>query len=275
MPSAAEGILLCADCIGGPVVFLLECGNACICEAMRNLRRRKRPPPALIALVLCVLILWASLTSASEHLGASPSATNPPSATVTGHSPPASAALMPQGDSALHSVTAVTIRSQATGRYWQVVGDEAAAGSRLRLVASAPPAARGNERTVFLLEREGDTESGGFILLRWLKTRQLVEAVPPGIVGREEDAWSVRLSMASTVHELHKFNVEEDQSHAQVGCCHLRPYSTASFSSCSLASVLATLAVSYSLHAHLHALSHPDFPLAVAYLGHRTAWLPK
>ena len=96
------------------------------------------------------------------------------------------------------------------------MGDDSTPGSRLRLSASAPPSERGHERTVFLLEHEGEPDAGGWVLLRWLKTRQLLEAVPPGVPGREDDAWSVRLGSAGgTVNELHKLNVEDDASHAQ------------------------------------------------------------
>ena len=124
---------------------------------------------------------------------------------------------------------AVTIRSQHSGRYWQVLGDEAptrraggsaadagshaVSGARLRLSASAPPEQRGHERTVFLLEREGEPEEGGWVLLRWLKTRQLIEAVPPRVPGREEDAWGVRLSASHSVGELHRLVIEDDASH--------------------------------------------------------------
>ena len=118
---------------------------------------------------------------------------------------------------------AVTIRSQHTGRYWRVLDDESSRGSRsststpsrLRIAASAPPEQRGHESTVFLLEREGEQDSGGWVLLRWLKTRQLIEAVPPGVPGREDDAWSVRLSSSPAVHELHKLIVEDDKKHGQ------------------------------------------------------------
>ena len=126
-----------------------------------------------------------------------------------------------QGASRPRGRTAVTIRSLHTGRYWQVLGSdegsEANRAGRLRLSASAPPDQRGHERTVFLLEREGesDADAGGWVLLRWLKTRQLVEAVPVGVPGREDDAWSVQLSVAGAVNELHKLAVEDDESHAQ------------------------------------------------------------
>ena len=53
------------------------------------------------------------------------------------------------------------------------------------------------------------------MLLRWLKTTQVLEAVPPGVLGREEDAWSVRLSEAPAVNELHKLIIEDDATHAQ------------------------------------------------------------
>ena len=83
---------------------------------------------------------------------------------------------------------AVTVRSLHTGQYWQVVGDDKHAQHPMRLVASASPSDRGKESTVFLLEHEGAPDAGGWVLLRWLKTRQLVEVIPPGVPGREDDA---------------------------------------------------------------------------------------
>ena len=57
------------------------------------------------------------------------------------------------------------------------------------------------------------------MVLRWLKTRQLVEVVPPGLQGREGDAWTVRLSATDGsggggVRDLHKLLVEDDPRHA-------------------------------------------------------------
>ena len=107
----------------------------------------------------------------------------------------------------------VTIRSMHNGRYWQVLGEGTTAGPRLS--ASAAPQERGLERTVFLLERDGGDEGNGWVTLRWLKTRQLVEALPPGVAGREDDAWRVGLSRAQSVSELHKLIIEDDAAHRQ------------------------------------------------------------
>ena len=53
------------------------------------------------------------------------------------------------------------------------------------------------------------------MLLRWLKTRQPIEVVPPGVAGREDDAWRVRLSSANSLSELHRLIVEDDAAHRQ------------------------------------------------------------
>ena len=161
-------------------------------------------------LVMCVLIL--STQSAAIHVSIGPE-------------PPNAASLPPPApwkdndrdvasSSGANGRVAVTIRSEHSGKYWQVLGDNAP-GATLQLSASALPHERGLERTVFLLEREGDLETDGWLLLRWLKTRQLVEAVPPGVPGRQGDAWSVRLSDAVAVNELHKFIVEDDATHSR------------------------------------------------------------
>ena len=108
----------------------------------------------------------------------------------------------------------VTIRALHSGLYWQVVGSEEAAG-QLRLAATANPSVRGSERTVFMLESEGTPGEGGWMLVRWLKTRQLVEVVPPGVPGREDDVWSVVLSRTDGVTELHKLLIEDEPKHAR------------------------------------------------------------
>ena len=230
-------LALLADAVGTPVVFFLECGGACVSEIFRQ-RRARRPPSTLIAaLALCALVLWMTLWSSAQATANVSSSmaqtiipTSAPSPQLGGESstappPPPSATTATQR-------VAVTIRSQHTGKYWQVLGDDGAAMAprrhaslvsttsagdigRLRLAASAPPEQRGSESTVFLLEREGEPDEGGWVLLRWLKTRQLVEAVPPGVAGREDDAWSVRLSSASAVHELHKLSIDDDSMHSQ------------------------------------------------------------
>ena len=107
----------------------------------------------------------------------------------------------------------VTIRAMHNGRYWQVLCEGTPTGPRLS--ASASPQERGLERTVFLLERDGGDEGNGWVTLRWLKTRQLVEAMPPGVAGREDDAWRVSLSRAQSVSELHKLIIEDDAAHRQ------------------------------------------------------------
>ena len=53
------------------------------------------------------------------------------------------------------------------------------------------------------------------MLVRWLKTRQLVEVVPPGVPGREDDVWSVVLSRTDGVTELHKLLIEDEPKHAR------------------------------------------------------------
>ena len=60
--------------------------------------------------------------------------------------------------------------------------------------ATASPRDKAQERSVFLLESDGEPGAGGWVLLRWLKTRQLVEAVPPGV------ARMSRCGGGSTVH---------------------------------------------------------------------------
>ena len=229
-------LALIADAVGTPLLFLFECSGACVSEIVRR-RRARRPTTVILALALCALILlWSGLQTstvvASMGRGASLSTDPlPPAAhnVATARSPPP-----PAARSSAPTVTqrlAVTIRSQHSGRYWQVLGDEAptrraggsaadagahaVSGARLRLSASAPPEQRGHERTVFLLEREGEPEEGGWVLLRWLKTRQLIEAIPPGVPGREDDAWTVRLSAATSVNELHKLTIEDDAAHSQ------------------------------------------------------------
>ena len=177
-------------------------------------RRRRRPHvTVLMLLTICVLIAWLSVQTAAEVV--STGSPTPPHLEESAMLPPSTPESRPSATSrhGTHSRVAVTIRSLHTGKYWQL--QKEADGTRMRLSASAPPEQRGLESTVFLLEREGDPESGGWVLLRWLKTRQLLEAVPPGVLGREEDAWSVRLSEAPAVNELHKLIIEDDATHAQ------------------------------------------------------------
>lgn len=108
----------------------------------------------------------------------------------------------------------VTIRSLQNGKYWQVLTDSVS--GKISLAASASSAQSGHESTVFVLEREGSNDNGGgWVLLRWLKTRQLVEVVPPGVAGRENDAWSVQLSQSTSVNAMHKLQIEDDESHAR------------------------------------------------------------
>ena len=66
-----------------------------------------------------------------------------------------------------------------------------------------------------MLESEGTPGEGGWMLVRWLKTRQLVEVVPPGVPGREDDVWSVVLSRTDGVTELHKLLIEDEPKHAR------------------------------------------------------------
>ena len=183
--------------------------------------------PMLLTLLLCLTMLIGSMraTSVLETVVASPSVKSTdavgahavpsvpiePSVSVKGrgtrgsdsrHNPSTRAGQKSQSgisqqppfaDSEPQRVP-VTIRSMHNGRYWQVLGADKAAGARIS--ASAPPQERGMERTVFLLERDGGDEGGGWATLRWLKTRQLLESIPPGLVGHEDDAWRVGLSDA-------------------------------------------------------------------------------
>ena len=237
-----ECLATAADAIGTPILFFFECGGACVVEIFRNTQRRRRPPFVLIVLVLCTAALWMMLRSAVERLETAPviaevgvgiaveSGSTPPKAGVAASqalvaSSTRTAMADSNGGSGLAVSTtassstqriAVTVRSLHTGKYWQVVGGDRHSQHPARLVASASPSDRGHESTVFLLEQEGAAESGGWVLLRWLKTRQLVEVVPPGVPGREDDAWGVRLSPADkAVNELHKLLVEDDASHSQ------------------------------------------------------------
>ena len=222
MASLLNGLNICADLIGMPVVLLLECAGACCGEFFRGNARIRRPPSFMVAaLVLCAFLLITTLFAGANTSTAYASSSMPPPPPVHDDAPPDKT-----GAASTRAITeriAVTIRSQHTGRYWRVLDDESSRGSRsststpsrLRIAASAPPEQRGHESTVFLLEREGEQDSGGWVLLRWLKTRQLIEAVPPGVPGREDDAWSVRLSSSPAVHELHKLIVEDDKKHGQ------------------------------------------------------------
>ena len=166
--------------------FCFRCTSACVVEIYR---RRKRPQiSSMIALALCLLIAWTSMQAASDQvvgIGPTPSAVtahapSPPLQGSTGSSSSSAAISSAEGrSSTLSSSTvgpslhrlAVTIRSQHTGKYWQVLSE--GSSGRYTLSASAAPNQRGMESTVFLLEREGgDSDADGWVLLRWLKTRQ-------------------------------------------------------------------------------------------------------
>ena len=56
-----ECLATAADAIGTPILFVFECGSACVVEIFRNTQRRRRPPFVLIALVLCTAALWMML----------------------------------------------------------------------------------------------------------------------------------------------------------------------------------------------------------------------
>ena len=150
----------------------------------------------LIIAAACVTLIAAIYASRPRALATpnammmAPSSPLPAAAAAPASRPPsASSEAEPQR-------LPVTIRALHSGLYWQVVGSEEAAG-QLRLAATANPSVRGSERTVFMLESEGTPGEGGWMLVRWLKTRQLVEVVPPGVPGREDDVWSVCLLYTS------------------------------------------------------------------------------
>ena len=223
--SAGFAAVFEAAIVGGTFAVLFLAHGTSTCVAALQRRCRKPQASSVAALAVCVLIAWSSVHTASDHVvnvGPTPATAAPPppplprdaadgegarAAAATGAASVASAA------AAATQRVAVTIRSQHTGKYWQVLND--GPSGKLRLSASASPQQRGLERTVFLLEREGSADAGGWVLLRWLKTRQLLEAVPPGVPGREDDAWSVRLSEAASANELHKLIVEDDPAHTQ------------------------------------------------------------
>ena len=168
----------------------------------------------LIIAAACVTLIAAIYASRPRALATpnammmAPSSPLPAAAAAPASRPPsASSEAEPQR-------LPVTIRALHSGLYWQVVGSEEAAG-QLRLAATANPSVRGSERTVFMLESEGTPGEGGWMLVRWLKTRQLVEVVPPGVPGREDDVWSVVLSRTDGVTELHKLLIEDEPKHAR------------------------------------------------------------
>ena len=191
--------------------LVYECTAACLGELYRHRRRVFRPRQAvrLLLVAFCLTVLWTTV----RDPGRSDNSPTPlPSLAAMPPPPPHDMDATALAVTVTHRV-AVTVRSQHTGKYWQVAEVADGAVPRRRVSASASPQERGLERTVFVLEQEGDPESGGWVLLRWLKTRQLVEAVPPGVPGREDDAWSVQLSDASAVNELHKLVVEDNAAH--------------------------------------------------------------
>ncbi len=199
--------------LGAIVEALIAFFQSCVGELYR--RRRRPHATVLLLLAICLFIAWLSVQAAAEAVStASPTPPHLDASAVLPPPPPVRS-LESREQHGTTSRVAVTIRSLHTGKYWQLQKDGDGTGSRLRLSASASPQQRGLESTVFLLEREGDTDGGGWVLLRWLKTRQLLEAVPPGVPGREDDAWSVRLSEAPAVNELHKLMIEDDATHSQ------------------------------------------------------------
>ena len=62
MASLLNGLNICADLIGMPVVLLLECAGACCGEFFRGNARIRRPPSFMVAaLVLCAFLLITTL----------------------------------------------------------------------------------------------------------------------------------------------------------------------------------------------------------------------
>ena len=154
-------------------------------RASQHPSRRRLALPTGLAVIMCMATLLSTLHSTGEVFVSTDerAAAPPPQASPT---PGAARAALPPPPppppaaegAAQHQHVAVAIRSIHSGLYWQVVGDEHAPHS-LVLAASAPPRDKELERCVFLLESEGEPGAGGWVALRWLKTRQLVEVRPP------------------------------------------------------------------------------------------------
>jgi hypothetical protein len=155
-------------------------------RASQHPSRRRLALPTALAVIMCMATLLSTLHSTGEVFVSTDerAAAPPPQASPTPGA--ARATLLPPppppppaaDGAAQHQHVAVAIRSIHSGLYWQVVGDEHAPHS-LVLAASAPPRDKELERCVFLLESEGEPGAGGWVALRWLKTRQLVEVKLP------------------------------------------------------------------------------------------------
>ena len=143
--------------------------------------RRRLALPAGLAVVMCMATLLSThhstgevFVSTEERVAAPPAGASPTPGVARATLPPPPPPPPAADGAAQQPHVAVAIRSIHSGLYWQVVGDERSPHD-LVLAASAPPRDKEQERCLFLLESEGEPGAGGWVVLRWLKTRQLVE----------------------------------------------------------------------------------------------------